>query len=182
MPRNRTLEQTYGKWMCDCVIEVASTQGNYQAAMLWEIGKRLDPEAGRPISVDTFLRWRREHPELEEAWQAAQIISQALDEKAMSDFATGKTTKGNATTFALLVNNKYRHEYRHYADNSGNTININNTNNTINLNDLSKDELEYRLSRVSEVLAKAGQGHLLTNQSNENIIDAEVVEVNKEDD
>lgn len=148
----------YAGWMCDCVIEVASTQGQYRSAMLWEIGKRLDPKANRPISPDTFSRWRKDHPEFEEAWQTSQIISQALDEKALSDFATGKIRQGNATAFALLLNNKYREEYRP-ATESG-SINI--TNNTVNLSDLSKEELSYRINRASETLIKAGQGHLLS--------------------
>jgi hypothetical protein len=139
----------YSDWMCDCICEVASIPGQYQSAMLWELGKRLGSK--RPISPDTFARWRKEYPEFEDAWQQSQIISQANDEKAVMDFATGKT-KGNATAFALLFNAKYREEYKPPQDNNGNTT----INNNLVFDNLSLEELKYRIARSSEVLRKSG--------------------------
>lgn len=140
----------YADWMCDCICEVASVQGQYQSAMLWEIGKRLG--SNRPISPDTFARWRKEHSEFEDAWQMSQIISQANDEKAVMDFATGKT-KGNATAFALVFNAKYKNEYKRDPENAGNTT----INNNLMIENLSVEELQYRIARSQEVLKKSGQ-------------------------
>lgn len=138
----------YAEWMCDCILEVASQTGQYQSAMMWELGKRSG--GTRPISPDTFARWRKEYPEFEEAWQESQIISQALDEKAVMDFATGKT-KGNATAFALIFNAKYRNEYKP-TENQGNTT----INNNLMIENLSVEELQYRIARSNEVLHKSG--------------------------
>ncbi len=152
----------YASWMCDCILEVASTQGQYQACMLWEIGKRLNGH--RPISPDTFARWRKENEEFEEAWRESQIISQALDEKAVMDFATGKT-KGNATAFALIFNAKYRSEYKP-PESGGTTIN-----NNLTIDALSVEELKYRIARSQEVLQKSGQ--LTLDHTDTNIIEAD---------
>lgn len=166
----------YGSWMCDFILDVACVPGQYQAAMLWELGKKLSELNGtppRPISPDTFARWRKEYPEFEEAWQESQIISQALIEKDLMSFATGKT-RGNATGFALVLNAKFRTEYK--PPESGNTT----INNSLTVTELSSEELEYKLARVKESLTRSGKGYLL--QDNSNVVDAEYVEVESEDD
>lgn len=150
----------YAPWMCDLIVKVAQNPGQYQAAMRWEIGKKLGKK--RPISQETFSKYRKEHPEFEEAWLAANTISQAIDEQNAYDFATGKI-KGNATAFALLFNAKYRDEYKPSGE--GNVT----INNNLAIENLSIEEIQYRLARSEEVLTKSG--YLLPNKNN--IIEAE---------
>lgn len=173
---NRGPKYKYANWMCDCVLEVASVQGQYQSAMLLEIGKRLYGKV-KPISPDTFARWRKENPEFETAWQESQIISQALDEKAVMDFATGKT-KGNATAFALVFNAKYKNEYKPAAEGTGNMT----INNNLTIENLSSDELKYKIARAQEVLQKCGALSLTHESIIDNIqaVDADFEEINED--
>lgn len=141
-------ESAYAEWMCDLIQDVAAVPGQYQAAMRWELGKSLGKKG--PISTATFKKWREEHPEFEEAWQNSITISQATDEKLAHDVATGKI-KGNPTALALLFNAKYRDEYK---PTETNTTTINQTVNYIE--NLSTDELKYKIARAQEVIDKAG--------------------------
>jgi len=143
-------KEKYQSWMCDVLLEVASVQGQYKAAMQLEIGKRLYGKV-KPISPDTFARWRKMYPEFEEAWQSSQIISQAIDEKAAMDFATGKT-KGNARIFDILFKTKYHDEYYREDPQAAST-----TINNLTIENLSTDELKYRIARSQEVLKQSGQ-------------------------
>lgn len=145
-------KNNYEPWMCDVIIEVAKTPGNYKAAMLWEIGQRLGKD--RPISPDTFARWMKENPEFKEAWDLSQIISQAIDEKELRDIANG-TIKGNVKAYEILFRAKYRNEYSTPYEGQGATT-INNNLLIENVENLSIEELKYRMQRVQESLAKTG--------------------------
>lgn len=136
----------YAEWMCDLIQDVAAIPGQYQAAMRWEIGKKLGQKG--PISTETFARWREDYPEFNEAWHNSETISQSIDEKMAYEVAAG-IRKGNATAIALLFNAKYKKEYK--PSEAPTTTNYN-----LSIENLSVDELKYRIARSEEVLQKSG--------------------------
>lgn len=143
-------KEKYRPEFCDVILETAAIPGQYRAAMLWEIGKKMGKN--RPISPDTFARWRKQYPEFEQAWQDANIISQAIDERSLMSLARGES-KGNVRAFDILFKAKYRDEYRPDTESGGNTTTINN----LTIENMSMDELKYRIARSQEVLQKSGQ-------------------------
>lgn len=119
------------------MIEIAQ-QGGHQSAMAAALGLK---------STDTFYRWKREIPEFKEMADEAMMHSQVFYEKENTKQITGES-KGNATSLALVLNNKFRDEYK---PTEGGT-----TNTTINILNLSAEEMDYKIAQKLEILRGAG--------------------------
>lgn len=138
----------YEDWMPDLLKKVAS-EGGHIPAMCVALGIS---------SEDTFHRWKKEYPEFNEAYNEAKVISQAFYEALLLKGATGQIDKFNASAFALLMNNKFSHEYKLHRQESSN-VTINNVN-------LSNDQLDYKIAQKLELLRRTGQefvGKLIEN-------------------
>jgi hypothetical protein len=120
------------------MVEIAQ-QGGHQSAMAAALGLK---------STDTFYRWKREIPEFKEMADEAMMHSQVFYEKENTKQITGES-KGNATSLALVLNNKFRDEYK---PSEGSTTN----NTTINVLNLSAEEMDYRIAQKLEILRGAG--------------------------
>ena len=113
-------------------------QGGHQSAMAAALGLK---------STDTFYRWKREIPEFKEMADEAMMHSQVFYEHENTKQITGES-KGNATSLALVLNNKFRDEYK--PSESGTT------NTTINILNLSTEEMDYKIAQKLEILRGAG--------------------------
>lgn len=131
--------------MCQQIMEVAQ-EGGHIAAMRAKLGY---------ISKDTFYRWQEEYPEFKEAVEASKLISQVYYEKIGLLGATGQIKDFNATTYALIMNNKFKDEYSRGTGGGSHTeITYNNT------LQLSSDEVKQQIAQKIEKLRNLGQDPL----------------------
>lgn len=144
-------KEKYDPSFCDLILEVASVKGQYQSAMLLEIGRKMYKGKNRPISPTTFNKWCKEYPEFGEAWQLSKIISQAITEQTLMAVGTGDI-KGNYKALELLARTKHNNEYKADPAKDGNTT----INNHLTIESLSIDDLKYRIARSQESLLKSG--------------------------
>lgn len=124
------------------MIEIAQ-RGGHQSEMCLALGLK---------SEDTFYRWKREIPEFKEMCDTAALHSKAFYENIGLNGTLGRIPNFSATTYAIIVNNKFRDEYKP-ANDSGNTIN----NTTVNVLNMSTEELDYKIAQKLEVLRKFGE-------------------------
>lgn len=129
----------YSSDMCTKVVEQAS-RGGHIPAMMMSIGVK---------SKDTWYRWQKEYPEFREAVEYAKIVNQAYMEEIGMNAILGRIKDFNASTYALVMNNKFGDEYKKAA--SGSTTEI--TFNTLNL---SSDEISQKIAQKLEKLKGLG--------------------------
>lgn len=125
---------------CNVIIEAAS-EGKHIPGMMLAIGIK---------SKDTWYRWQKEHPEFKEAVEWAEIVSQAYYESLGHEGMLGKIDGFNATTYAMVMNNKFGQDYKRNGT-GGTEINI--TNNTLNL---TPEQVTQRIAQKIEKLKSLG--------------------------
>lgn len=130
----------YNPSVCSQVLEAAKT-GAHIPGMMLAIGIR---------SKDTWYRWQDEHPEFKEAVEYAKVISQAVWENIGLQGTTGNIKNFNASSYALIMNNKFSDEYRRSGTGS-------NTDITINQLSLTPEQVQQRITQVTERLKALGQ-------------------------
>ncbi len=125
---------------CDKIATIAA-QGGHIPQMMLEIGIK---------SKDTWYRWQREYPEFKEAVEYASIINQAFYENLGLQAVQGRIKDFSATTYALIMNNKFGVDYKRNPS-SGTEINI--TNNTMNL---TSEQVQQKIAQKLEKLKSLG--------------------------
>ncbi len=145
-------KEKYTSEMCDTIIEVAKAGGHIDQ-MCVDIGIR---------SRDTFNRWRKEHPEFEEAFQTSKMYSQAFYEKLALAGASGKIPGFNVTSLAMIMNNKFPDDYRRSANGGGEPQQT-----TVNIINLTPEEIRYKIAQKQELLRQRGQIIDVTPESNQ---------------
>ena len=142
-------------------IKDAAAKGAHVAGMCVEIGI---------ASEDTFFRWVREIPEFSEAYTESKLISKAFYEDLLVRGALGQIKGFNATSMAMIMNNKFPDEYKRSGSGGYNEVNIG----SINSVSVDPEDLDRRL-----VEARAKLKALNYNPDDEVVIDAEVVPVDE---
>lgn len=135
-------ESDYDPSYCDAIVTVAA-QGGHQAEMCLACGVK---------SRTTLYNWREKHPEFDEAYQFAQLVSLAYHEKVQLAGAMGMLPGFNSTTMAVIMNNKFGEDYKRGAGGNASTE-INITNNTVNL---TSEEMDARIAQITEKLKSSG--------------------------
>jgi hypothetical protein len=125
--------------MCQQIIDIAS-QGGHIPAMMDAIGIK---------SKDTWYRWQKEYPEFKDAVNQAEIKSQAFYEHLGLKALLGEIPHFSATTYALIMNNKFGNEYKRNASSTEVTI----TNNTLNL---TSEQVTEKIAQKMEKLKSLG--------------------------
>lgn len=141
---------TYRSDLGEILIDVAKG-GGHQDQMFIALGEALGKT--RPISPDTFARWRKEYPEFEEAYQASRVASKAFYENALLRGAMGLVPGFNATAMAMIMNNKFPEEYK--RNSTGHSTEPNQT--TVNIVQLSQKEWFERVQQKQDFLRQHGQ-------------------------
>lgn len=133
-------DSKYRPEYCQAIIDVAK-EGGHISAMRLKIGG---------ICKDTWYRWAEKYPEFKEAVQYADLVSRVFYEKLGLAGAMGQVKDFNATTYALIMNNKFKDEYsRGTGSNTEVTIN----NNTLNL---TSEEIQQQIAQKLEKLQSLG--------------------------
>jgi len=135
LPVKRGPKNKYTPEMCDAIVAAASSGGHIPEMML-SIGIK---------SKDTWYRWQKENPEFKEAVEYSKIVNQAFYEKIGLKGIMGEIPNFNATTFALMMNNKFGDEYkRSHSGNGPTEITVN----TVNYNE------EQTTEKIAQKLEK----------------------------
>ncbi len=137
----------YEETACLKVVEAAS-RGAHIPGMMLSLGVK---------SKDTWYRWQKEYPEFKEAVEFAKVVSQAFYEELGLAGIQGKIKDFNATTFALMMNNKFGEEYKRSSSGGGNTEI------TLNTVNYSSDQVNQKIAQKLEKLKSLGLD--LTNES-----------------
>jgi hypothetical protein len=125
--------------MCQRIVDIAA-QGGHIAAMMDCLGIK---------SKDTWYRWQKEYPEFKEAVVQAEIKSQAFYEHLGLQALLGEIPHFSATTYALIMNNKFGNDYKRNA--ASTEVNI--TNNTMNL---TSEQVTQKIAQKMEKLKSLG--------------------------
>ncbi len=121
----------YNPLMCETIFDVAKVGGHIPAMML-RLGIR---------SKDTWYRWQEEYPEFKEAVAFAKIISQAFHEHIGLQGAMGEIPNFNASTYALIMNNKFSDDYKRSSSGAGNT-------------EITMNTINYTAEQINEKIAQ----------------------------
>ena len=124
------------------MIDVAKN-GGFNAAYTVALGLK---------SEDTFYRWKREIPEFAEWCKEADLHSKVYLEQLAIDQIAGKC-KGNATSLAIILRNKFGDEYKNPAEGSSKSE----TNTTNNYLILSKDDVKEKIAQQIAQLKLFGE-------------------------
>ena len=126
--------------MCDKIIAVAS-KGGHIPAMMMAIGVK---------SKDTWYRWIKDYPEFKEAVEFAKISNQAFMEDIGMRAIVGTIPNFNSPTYALVMHNKFREDYKRDVGGNGHTeITINQVN-------LTSDEISLKIAQKLQKLKGLG--------------------------
>jgi hypothetical protein len=132
-------ESKYTPSMCQTLTEIAS-RGGHVAEMMINLGIS---------SKETFYRWQNENPEFKEAYALSKLVSQAYFERVGLHGALGEIPNFNATTYALIMNNKFPDEYKRSGSGSHTEI-------TVNTLNLSPEQIESKIAQKLEKLKSLG--------------------------
>ncbi len=97
------------------------------------------------ISVDSLARYRRQYPEMAEAYLKGKMLQQAAWEDLGLKLATGEV-KGNATVFIFMMHNLFKTSY---TQTSNTAVQVNLTNNAVG--GLSNEELAEKIKNLQHV-------------------------------
>ncbi len=114
IPKKRGPKSKYRPKMCE-EIKKAAAKGCHVSGMCVAIGI---------ASEDTFFRWVRENEEFAAAYKEAQLISKAFYEEQLLRGSLGLIKGFNATSMAMIMNNKFPEDYKRGAGGSNTEINI----------------------------------------------------------
>ncbi len=142
----RYVEPKYQEWMDEAIMEVARS-GGHDAAMCEKIG----------VSSTTLIRWKKEIPEFNKAYQESRTASRKFYEDLLLKGATGQIQGFNFHALAMIMNNKFPEDYSRSANNSKTDVTIN----TINI---SPEQLQAQIAQKLEKLKSLG-------------IDSEIIDV-----
>lgn len=129
----------YTKDVCEKIIEAAG-QGAHIPGMMVAAGI---------ASKETWYNWIERHPEFKEAVERAKVISQAVYEQIGFKGTTGQIKGFNATSWAMIMNNKFGDEYK--RNDTGGHTEV-----TINQLNLSPDQVEQKIQQKMERLKSLG--------------------------
>ncbi len=129
----------YSPDCCTKILKIAE-QGGHIPAMMREIGIK---------SKDTWYRWQKDYPEFRDAVEQAEIVSQAFYEEMGLRGTLGQIPNFNASTYALIMNNKFNKDYKRNP--SATEVNI--TNNTLNL---TTEQLDDKIAQAMEKVKSLG--------------------------
>lgn len=138
IPKKQGPKSKYNPKFCE-VIKEAAAKGSHVAGMCVAIGI---------ASEDTFFRWVREIPEFNEAYKEAQLISKAFYEEQLLRGSLGLVKGFNATSMAMIMNNKFPEDYKRGAGGSNTEINIG----SINSIAVDPEELDRKLEEAKAKL------------------------------
>lgn len=124
----------YSPELCEKIVE-AAWQGAHIPGMMVAAGIK---------SKDTWYRWEKEYPEFKEAVEQAKLVSQAVYESIGYKGTTGQIKNFNATSWAMIMNNKFKDEYSRNGTGGHTEITLN----TVNLSDSEK------LHKITQKLEK----------------------------
>ncbi len=96
------------------------------------------------ISVDSLARYRRQYPELAEAYQKGKLLQQAAWETLGMQGITGAIKGFNATTYIFMMSNLFKTSYTQRADTA---VNVNLVNNAVG--GLSNEELAEKIKNLT---------------------------------
>lgn len=130
----------YKPQACEAILEIAS-KGGHISTMMNAVGIR---------SKSTWASWKQRYPEFKEAVEHAEIISQSFYEQLGLQGIMGTIPNFNATTYALVMNNKFSNEYKRNPSGSGPTEI---TFNTVNM---SSDQVSEKIAQKIERLKSLG--------------------------
>lgn len=139
LPAKTGPEPKYKAEMCQEILQVAS-EGGHISAMRAKLGA---------ISKDTWYRWQDTYPEFKSAVEASKLASQVYYEKLGLMGCTGQIDGWSATTYALIMNNKFKDEYSRGTGGSHTEI----TYNTVNL---SPEEITQQIAQKLEKMKNLG--------------------------
>ena len=137
--KSRGPESRYSSDMCTKLTEIAA-RGGHVSEMMIALGIS---------SKETFYRWQHENPEFKEAYQLSKLVSQAYYERIGLQGALGEIPNFNATTYALIMNNKFSDEYKRSGSGSHTEI-------TVNTLNLSPEQIESKITQKLEKLKSLG--------------------------
>lgn len=126
--------------MCQTITEIASNGGHVSEMMI----------ALGISSKETFYRWQQEYPEFKEAYNLSKLVSQAYYERLGLKGALGEIPNFNASTYALIMNNKFSDEYKR-SGSGGSHTEI-----TVNTLNLSPEQIESKIAQKIEKLKSLG--------------------------
>lgn len=135
----RGVPSKYTSDMCDTIIKIAAS-GGHIAEMRVAIDCR---------SKETWYRWKKEYPEFAEAVEYAELVSQAYWERLGHDGLQSKSF--NATTYALIMNNKFGDDYKRSGTGANSSTEI-----TINTVTLSSEQIQQRITQKLDKLKSLG--------------------------
>lgn len=125
---------------CDTVVAVAS-EGKHIAHMMMAIGVK---------SKDTWYRWQKDYPAFKEAVEFAKVVSQAKYEDIGLEAIQGKIPNFSSSTYALIMNNKFKDDYK--RDPAGHAP----TEITFNTLNLTSDQITDKIAQKLEKLKALG--------------------------
>lgn len=134
----------------DVLLQVAS-EGGHQAQMFIAIGQALGQK--RPISPDTFAKWRKTYPEFEAAYQDALTYSKAFYENLVLRGGCGLIPGYKETSIFFTLHNKFPDEYKRGGNGSGGET----PHTTVNIVNMTPDEIKYKIAQKQEYLRQKGQ-------------------------
>ena len=135
----------YESWMPEKVIELYQ-KGAHVSAICRELG--ID-------SRDTFYRWLKEYPEFGAAYKTAKEYGQAFYEDIGLAGTLGQIKNFNFSAWAMIMNNKFGHEYKRNATGSNTEINIGSIN---SIEKLDSTQLDHKIKELNEKLGLDHKG------------------------
>lgn len=131
---------TYKPEYCEKIIDAAA-QGKHIAGMMMAINVK---------SKETWYEWKKKYPEFNSAVEfATNVVSKAFYEEVGLRGMMGEIEKFNATTWATVMNNKFKDEYSRGPNGAGTEITIN----TVNY---SSEEMTQKIAQKLEKMKSLG--------------------------
>jgi hypothetical protein len=95
------------------------------------------------ISPDSFMRYRRDYPELAAAYEKGKVLQQAYWENVGMNGIVGEIKGFNATTYIFMMSNLFKGQYTQKAADV--TVNVNNNTLHQEIIELSNEELDAKI-------------------------------------
>lgn len=131
----------YRPEMCSKIIDVAKEGGHIASMML-----AIDCKSER-----TWYDWQDRYPEFKEAVEAAKLVSKDFYERLGLMGIMGQVKNFNATTYALIMNNKFKDEYSRGTNGPSSHTEI-----TFNTVKLPPEQVTQKIAQKLEKLKNLG--------------------------
>lgn len=107
------------------------------------------------IPESTFYRWRKDHKDLQEAYERGLPKCQQKWEEMGKAIMLGQIPKANATVYMAFMNNKFNGWARDKVEDKGSTtINIEQVQVLQSLQQLNTDELQRKIDQLTNRIAE----------------------------